>query len=77
LSPGGKILPISSRACQVNVETYKNVGRNAFALFDQAEQDMLGANVFMVTALRLLIGELQYLPSAVAQVLAHGPSPQG
>ena len=56
---------------QVDVKVFKNVGRHAAALFDQSQEHVLGADVFMVKALGLLIGQLHDFASTVSKTLIH------
>src|SRR5207247_761649 len=52
-------------AAEVNVKVFEDVGGDARAFLDQAQEDVLGADVFVVEALRLLIGELHHLAGSV------------
>ena len=58
---------------QVNVEIFQDIGGNAGSLLDQAEQNMFGPDVFMVEALRLLVGELHHLAGPVGESFVHWP----
>ncbi len=56
---------------QIDVEVFQDVRRNPRTLFDEAEQNVLGANVFVVEALRLLVGKLHHLAGAVGKSFVH------
>jgi len=56
---------------QVDVEILEDVGRDAAALLDQAEEHVLGADVLVVETLGLLIGQLHHLPRPVRETLVH------
>src|SRR5262249_9951154 len=43
----------------------------AGTFFHQAQQDMLGANIFMIEPLGLLISELHYLMASVGKAFIH------
>src|ERR1019366_5849392 len=51
----------------------QDIGGNARSLLDQAEQDMFGPDIFMVEALRLLVGELHHLAGPVGESFIHWP----
>ena len=57
---------------QIDVEVLENVGGDAGAFFDQAQQDVFGADVFVVEALRFLVGELHHLAGSVRETFIHG-----
>jgi hypothetical protein len=50
------LLDLQTYFTQVNVEILQDVGGDARSFLYQSEQNMFGAYVFMVEALRLLIG---------------------
>src|SRR6185436_5921360 len=50
----------------------EHVGRDAAALLDETEQDVLGAQVLVVEPLRLLAGEVHHLLRAVREAVEHG-----
>ena len=56
---------------QIDVKVLQDVRGNPRTLFDEAEQNVLGANVFVVEALRLLVGELHHLAGAVGKSFVH------
>ncbi len=49
----------------------QHIGGNAAALFDQPQQDVLGADVFVVEPLGLLVGQLHDFASAVGKSFVH------
>ena len=56
---------------EIDVEVLEHVGGDAAAFLDQAQQDVLGADVFVVEPLRLLIGQLHDLAGAVGESFVH------
>ena len=56
---------------QIDVEVLQDVRRNATPLLDQSQQDVFGADVFMVEPLRLLVGQLHDLPGAIGEAFVH------
>ena len=56
---------------QIDVEVFQDVGGDAAAFLDQPQQDVLGANVFVVKALRFLVGQLHDLAGAVGESFVH------
>ena len=56
----------------VDVQVLQDIGRHAAAFLDQAQQDVLGADVFMVEALGFLVGQLQDLAGAIGESFVHG-----
>src|SRR5262249_15052020 len=62
---------------QVDVEVLQDVGRDPGAFLDQAQEDVLGADVLVVEALRLLIGQLHHLACPICKTFIHfQPSPR-
>src|SRR5262249_49694765 len=57
---------------QVDVKVFQDVGGNARAFLDKAQQDMFGPDVFMVEALGLLIGQLHHLAGPIGKAFVHG-----
>ena len=62
---------------QIDVEVLQHVGRHAAAFLDQPQQHVLGADVFVVEALGLLIGQLHDLAGAIGKSFVHGCSYRG
>ncbi len=56
---------------EIDVEVFEDGGTNAGAFLDEAEQDVLGAYVFVVEALGLLIGEGHDFAGAVCETFKH------
>ena len=52
------LLDLQADLAQVDVEVLQDVGGDAGAFLDQAQQDVLGADVLVVEALGLLVGQL-------------------
>ena len=70
-----ELLDFQPDLAQIDVQVLQHVGRHPAALFDQAQQDMLGPDVFVIEPLRLLIGQLHDLPGTVRKSLVHDDSP--
>ncbi len=56
-----ELLDLEADLAQIDVEVLQHVGGDAGAFFDEAQQHVFGADVFVVEALRLLVGELHHL----------------
>ena len=56
---------------QVDVEVLEHVGGDAAAFLDQAQQHVLGADVFVVEALGFLVGQLHDFAGAVGKSFVH------
>ena len=74
---GGGRLPLLDRlldllldVLEVDVQIGEHRRRHAFALADQAEEDVLGADVLVVQTGRLFAGHLQDLPDTIGEVVA-------
>src|SRR5262249_40948698 len=65
------LLHLQPDFAQVHIQVLQHVGRDARALLDEAEEDVLGADVLVVEALRLLVGELHHLASPVRESFVH------
>ena len=65
------LLDLQADLAQVDVEVLQHVGGDAGAFLDQAEQDVLGADVLVVEALGLLVGQLHHLASPVGESFVH------
>src|SRR5207247_8703894 len=55
---------------QIDVEIGQNRRGNAFALADQPEQDVLGADVLVMQTRRLFARHLQNFPNAIREIVA-------
>ena len=53
----------------IDLEVFQNARRHAFPLAYQSEEDMLGADIFVVEALCLLPRHLQDFPNALREVV--------
>ena len=82
-----ELLDLEADLAQVDVQVLQHVGADAAAFLDQAEQDVLGADVLVVEALGLLVGQGHHLAGAVREAFEHvhllsagaswGPAPLG
>ena len=59
---------------QLDVHVLEHARRDALALADEAEQEVLGPDVVVVEALRLVLGEGQHLPRPIGELVesVHG-----
>ena len=71
-----QLLDLQTDLAQIDVEVLQHVGGHPAPLFDQAQEDVLGADIFVIEPLGLLVGQLHDLPGAVSKSLVHGCSPQ-
>ena len=78
------LLDLQADLAQVDVEVLQDVGGDAGAFLDQAEEDVLGADVLVVEALGLLVGQLHHLAGPVGKAFIHSsrlrqsrPRPRG
>ena len=56
---------------QVDVQVLQNVGADAAAFLDQTQQDVLGADVFVIEALGFLVGQGHDFAGAVGKSFKH------
>ncbi len=70
-----ELLDFEPDLSQVDVEVLEHVGRHAAAFLDQAQQDVLRPNIFMVEPLRFLVRKLHYFSRAVGKSFVHRTSP--
>ena len=54
---------------ELNVEVLEDLGCDPLPLADKPEKEVLGANVVVVEALRLVLGERQHLPGTVGKAV--------
>ena len=66
-----ELFHLQADLAQVDVQVLQHVGRHPAALLDQAQQDVLGADIFVIEPLGLLIGQLHDLPGAVGKSFVH------
>jgi hypothetical protein len=52
----------------VDSQALQDIERYSLPLHNQAQQDMLGANIFVPKVLRLLVGQLHHLASAISEL---------
>ena len=62
-----ELLHLQADLAEVDVQVLQHVGGHAAAFLDQAQQDVLGADVFVVEPLGLLVGQLHDLACAVGE----------
>ena len=73
-----ELFDLQADLAEIDVEVLQHVGRHAAAFLDQAQQDVLGADVFVVEPLGFLVGQLHDFPGAVGKSLVHSvDSPDG
>src|SRR5262249_37012191 len=65
------LLDLEADLAEVDVQASQDVGGDARAFLDQSEEDVLGADVLVVEALRLLVGELHHLASPIRKAFIH------
>ena len=56
---------------QVDIEVLEHVGRHAAPFLDEPQQDVLGADVFVVEPLGFLVGQLHHFPGPIRESLVH------
>ncbi len=66
-----ELLDLEANLAEVYVQILKDVRPDAAAFLDEAEQDMFCADVFVVEALGLLIGQRHDLPCPVRKAFKH------
>ena len=67
-----ELLDFEADLAQIDVEVLQHVGGHAAAFLDQAQQHVLGADVFVVEPLGLLVGQLHDLAGAIGKSFVHG-----
>ena len=55
---------------EIHVEVLEDGGRDSFAFANEAEQDVLGADVLVVQTGRLFARHLQNLPDSISEIVA-------
>src|ERR1700737_979145 len=56
---------------QIDVKILQNIGAHTGPLADQPQQDMFGANMLVVKAQRLLVGQLHHFSSPDGKLRVH------
>ena len=56
---------------KIDVKVLQHVGCDASAFFDQAQQHVLGANIFVVETLCFLVSKLHDLAGTVGKAFVH------
>ena len=69
LAPADDELNRLANLGQLDVEVLEDLRRNTLALADKAEQQVFGADVVVVEALRLVLGERQHLAGAIREAI--------
>src|SRR4051812_15402054 len=78
IGPGlDDLLDLVADLAQVDIQVLQDVGGDAAALLDQAEQDVFRADVLVVEALGLLVGQLHHLSSTVGEAFIHAVDSDG
>jgi hypothetical protein len=60
---------------KIDIKVFQDVGGNPTPFFDQAQQDMFGANVLVIESLSFLIGQLHHFAGPVGKTFVHICSP--
>ena len=75
---GGEVSAVEdllADAAEVDVEVLEDLGRDAAALLDDPEEDVLGADELAVEPLRLGAGDVHHFAGALGEFLKHCVSP--
>src|SRR5690606_989217 len=71
------VLHLLAHRVERDAERLERLGGNALTLVDEAEQDVLGADVVVVEHLRLFLGEDDHATGSVGKALEHFNSSRG
>jgi hypothetical protein len=66
-----QLLDLEPDLAQVDIQVLEHVGSDAGPFLDQTEQDVLGADVLVVEALRFLVGQGHHFAGAVRKPFEH------
>ncbi len=66
------LLDFEADLAEVDVEVLQDAGGDPPSLPDETQQDVLGADVFMIEALSPWFGQLHDLPGSVCESFVHG-----
>ena len=66
-----KLFDFQANLTKVDIKVLKHVGCDTGAFFDQAQQHVFGADVFVVETLCLLVGKLHDLAGTVCKAFVH------
>jgi hypothetical protein len=66
------LLDLAEDFVLIDAEIFQDIGRNTAPFLHQPQQDMLGADVFVVEAYGLIVGQLHDPSGAIRQALVHG-----
>jgi hypothetical protein len=69
------LLHLGAHGLQGDAERLERLGRHPFALVDEAEEDVLRADVIVVEQAGLLLGEDHDPPGSIGEALEHLPPP--
>jgi len=65
------LFDFESNFAQIDFEVLEDVGRHSRTLFDEAKQNVLGPNIFVIETLGFLVGQLHDLPCPVRKPFVH------
>ena len=65
------LLDLATDLLEIDRHGLEDIGGDALALLDEAEQDVLGTDVLVVEALRLAAGEAHDLAGAFSEAVEH------
>ena len=71
------LLNLKANLAEIDIKVLQHVGGNAGTFLHQSKQDVLGADVFVIEPLGLLIGQLHYLAGAISESLVHAEASEG
>ena len=70
-----ELLHLEADLAKIDVEVLENVGADTGAFLDQAEKNVLGADVFVVESLGLLVGQGHDFASPICEAFEHVKAP--
>ena len=65
------LFDLQTNLAEVDVEVFEDIGGDAGAFFDQAQENVLRADVLVVEALGLLVGQLHHFAGAIRETFIH------
>src|ERR1700677_1440614 len=65
------LLHLQADFTKICVEVFEDIGGYARPFLDESQEDMLSADILVVEALRLLVGELHHLAGSVGESFIH------
>ena len=66
-----ELLDFEPNLPKVHVKVLQDIGSNAAAFLDQPQKDMFGADVLVIEALGLLIGQRHHLSGSIRESFEH------